>query len=90
MSLEIHSMVVKQLSTKIITFLGGPNNPNTMPTYIEESLVTYDEAFRDLTAEPADPMTLGPDVVDGKLQDFFNILRQSDSNLKWKHISEQL
>ena len=63
-------MVVKQLSTKtivLITFLGRPNNPNTIPTYIQESSVTYDEAFRDLTAEPADPMRLGPDVVDGKL-----------------------
>ena len=83
----------KQLSTKIITliiFLGGPNNPNTIPTYIQESLVTYDEAFRDLSAEPSDPMTLGPDAADGKLQDFLQILRHQDSNLKWKHILEQL
>ena len=61
-----------------------------MPTYVQESLVTYDKPFRDLSAEPSDSMTLGPDVVDGKLQDFFHILRQQDSNLKWKHILEQL
>ena len=52
-----------------------------MPMYIQESVVTYDEAFRDLSAEPSDPMTLGPDAVDGKLQDFLQILRHQDSNL---------
>ena len=51
-----------------------------MPTYVQESAVTQDNTFRQLSAEPADPTTLGPDVVDGKLQDFFRVLRQRDLN----------
>ena len=51
-----------------------------MPMYIQESAVTQDNTFRRLSAEPADPMSLGPNVVDGKLQDFFRILRQPDLN----------